>query len=158
MADEWLPMGLAQDRHRAFNQHLREDEAAHVEFRAGLKEIHMRLENGRKHFDGLDKRVSQLEPKRLDILRVIAIVVPIVAAILGGWWYLSESLAERPTAGVVHEEIMTHAAQPHPATGTAVRSLSESLIEVRTEQKMMRGDVTEIKADVKALIRGRRDR
>lgn len=103
------------------------------------------LDAGRHEFSRLredvvqiGKRVSDLEPKKPDYLRIGAFVLTLVIAVLAGWWKLSDLFNARPTRDELARERAEQKVQ--------LEQQSDDIRTIRDQQIEQASDLKQLKA------------
>jgi hypothetical protein len=86
--------------------------------------------------------------------KVIEISIVLGLTVLGGWWFLGQSLAERPTGKDVHDMITEHSnSSGHPSVMEHLQKQQSSIDRLEVKVDNIGDGLTEMKNDLKAIRR-----
>jgi hypothetical protein len=144
---------------RRFQEHHEEHRVQAEEqrmVRDSLAAIRQSLEQGSKTFARHEAELSALKPKAKTWLQLVVGSGAALGIVWCGVWLF----ADRPTDARVKEAIEEHAKGAHATTNATLSEMQQDVRQVQQDQAVMRavqedmhGDITEIKNDLKTVMR-----
>lgn len=86
--------------------------------------------------------------------KIASIAVTLFLSLLCGWWFLGQSLAERPTDKEVREMIRDHEnSTGHPQVVQELKEQRRSIDRLEVKMDDIGNDLKDMKSDLKAIRR-----
>jgi hypothetical protein len=129
-----------------------------------MVEHRIRLENGTKAFERMDKAVSEIDkritPKPPSVLKIISTTIGCFVVLASALWGLSVMMSDRPTTSQVKDIMLDHDRHGHAELRsgmsemeTSIKSQEQLIQQIKNRQDEIRDAQTATSAKIDDLIK-----